>query len=77
MPLRLGSWWRGLSLCFTSSEGGERGYFSPPLLLFDCGAGAWDVFEAIGSLEGQHPAGVFGGQGADFVELLEFFCGEF
>ena len=51
----------------------------PPLFerLLRFGAGAGDVGEAVGALEGEHPAGVFGWQGADFVELLEFVGGEF
>ena len=39
--------------------------------------GAGYGFDAVGALEGKHPAGVFGWEGADFVELLEFVGGEF
>src|SRR5271168_3231179 len=38
--------------------------------------GAGYGFEAVDALEGKHPAGVFGWQGADLVELLEFVGGE-
>ena len=51
-----------------------------PGVLFCVGCardGAGHGFDAVGALEGKHPAGVFGREGADFVELLEFVCGEF
>src|SRR5882757_4667269 len=34
--------------------------------------GAGDWFDAIGALEGEHPAGVLRWEGADFVELFKF-----
>jgi hypothetical protein len=33
--------------------------------------GAGYGFEAVGALEGEHPAGIFGWESADFVELLD------
>ena len=51
-------------------------FFSSPLPLFGLGAGAGDVFEAVGALEGEHPAGVFGRESAYFVQLSDLDCGE-
>jgi hypothetical protein len=42
------------------------------LCIGDARDGAGYGFDAVGALEGEHPAGVFGWEGADFVELLEF-----
>ncbi len=51
----------------------------PVLLLLLCVGrarkSAGDGFDAVGALEGQHPAGVLGREGADFIELFQFvFC---
>src|SRR5271154_1594390 len=40
------------------------------------GLEARDVGEAVGVLEGDHPAGVLGREGADLIELLELIGGE-
>src|SRR5258708_10884020 len=36
----------------------------------------WCWLEAVGALEGEHPAGVLGRQGAYLVELLDLVSGE-